>query len=268
MTVSTPARHDELFNYTALSATQIDQYQESGHLNLGKVLTDEGLELMREQVMAAWRKEKGPFDPEKTWLQNALLSDIHLHADVVRKYYYAGPQVDVAEQLVGPNIKSCTAQLTFKLRGNSMQFDWHQDNAYGELDPYNALTTITAMDDTDLDNGCMWLIPGSHKAGQADFERPVEDYRAQRPVVLEVDDSQAVPAPMKAGECLVFHCHMLHYSQGNLSVERDRRLMLCRYADADAVEVYNDRRPRHGRLLRGTTRFTEVRDFEANIPLD
>ena len=70
---------------------------------------------------------------------------------------------------------------------------------------------------------------------------------------------------MKAGECLVFHCHMLHYSQGNLSVERDRRLMLCRYADADAVEVYNDRRPRLGPLLRGRTRFPEVEAFEAGL---
>ena len=268
MSVATPTRHIEIFNYPALSQAQIEQYWELGYLNLGKVLTDVGLELMREQVMAAWLKEKGPFDPERTWLQNSLLSNIHLHSDVVRKYYYGGPQVDVAEQLVGPNIKSCTSQLTFKLRGNTMKFDWHQDNAYGELDPYNALTTITAMDDSDLENGCMWLIPGSHKAGQTESERSPEDHRTQRPVVLDVDDSQAVAAQMKAGECLVFHCHMLHYSQGNLSAERDRRLMLCRYADADAVEVYNDHQPRLGRLLRGTTRFAEVRDFEADVPLN
>ena len=186
----------------------------------------------------------------------------------MRKYYYGGPQVDVAEQLVGTNIKSCTAQLTFKLRRNIMKFDWHQDNAYGELDPYNALTTITAMDDSDRSNGCIWLIPGSHKQGQADFTLSPEDRRQLRPVVLEVDDSKAVPAEMKAGECLVFHCHMLHYSEGNRSRDRDRRLMLCRYADADAVEVYNEGRPRLGRLLRGTTRFPEVRAFESDIPLD
>ena len=80
-----------------------------------------------------------------------------------------------------------------------------------------------------------------------------------------MDDSQAVAVQMKAGECLVFHCHMLHYSQGNLSDERDRRLMLCRYAHADALEVYNDHQPRLGRLLRGTTRFAEVRDFEERV---
>ena len=41
-----------------------------------------------------------------------------------------------------------------------------------------------------------------------------------------------------------------------------------RYADADAAEVYNGRRPRLGRLLRGTTRFDEVREFESDLQVD
>ena len=38
-----------------------------------------------------------------------------------------------------------------------------------------------------------------------------------------------------------------------------------RYADADAVEVFNEMKPRLGRLLRGTTRFAEVEAFEAHL---
>jgi len=38
-----------------------------------------------------------------------------------------------------------------------------------------------------------------------------------------------------------------------------------RYADADAVEVYNGRRPRLGRLLRGVTKFPEVEAFEEDL---
>ena len=41
-----------------------------------------------------------------------------------------------------------------------------------------------------------------------------------------------------------------------------------RYADADAVEVYNERQPRRGRLVRGTTRFDEVRQYESDLALD
>ena len=73
---------------------------------------------------------------------------------------------------------------------------------------------------------------------------------------------------MKAGECLFFHCHMMHRSEGNHSNDRDRRLLFFRYADADAVEVYNDNRPRLGRLVRGKTIYPEVENYEASLPLD
>ena len=267
-TISRPMRHPELFNYVPLTDQQIGQYREQGYVNLGRVLTDAGLQQVRAQIMAAWRAEKGPFDPAANWLKNSLLADIHHYSEAVRKYYFSGPLVDVAARLIGPNIKAVTAQLTFKLRGNTMPFDWHQDNAYGELDPYNALTCLTALDDADERNGCLWLIPGSHKAGQADFQRSEADRCNQRPVVLEVDESRAVAAPMQAGEVLFFHCHMLHHSEGNRSTDRDRRLMLFRYADADAVEVYNAGAPRLGRLLRGTTVFPAVEAFEADLRID
>ena len=73
---------------------------------------------------------------------------------------------------------------------------------------------------------------------------------------------------MKAGECLFFHCHMLHKSEGNRSKDRDRRILFLRYADADAVEIYNEGKPRLGRLVRGATRFEQVRAFEGELALD
>ena len=83
---------------------------------------------MAEQTMEAWRQVKGPFDAAKTWLQNSLLLNIHHHSALVRDYYFGGPLLEVATQLIGPNIKGATSQLTFKLQGNTMPFGWHQDN--------------------------------------------------------------------------------------------------------------------------------------------
>jgi ectoine hydroxylase-related dioxygenase (phytanoyl-CoA dioxygenase family) len=70
---------------------------------------------------------------------------------------------------------------------------------------------------------------------------------------------------MKAGDALIFNCWMLHKSDGNYSHDRDRRILFLRYADADAVEVYNQRKPRLGRLVKGETKFTEVAQFEAHL---
>ncbi|HET7178629.1 MAG TPA: phytanoyl-CoA dioxygenase family protein, partial [Chryseosolibacter sp.] len=153
------------FNERKLSEAELLFYRDQGYLVIRNILTEAGLEEMREQSMKAWVAEKGAFDENKTWLQNALLVNVHHKAPVVRDYYFQGPLVDIAEQLIGQNLKGATSQLTFKMRGNTKPFGWHQDNGYGELDPYNALTTLTALDDTDSSNGCLWLIPGSHRQG-------------------------------------------------------------------------------------------------------
>ena len=258
-------RHADLFLYRKLSDDQIRQYDEQGYLNIGPALTDLGLQRMREQVMKAWIAEKEAFDPDKNWLQNSLLPNIHHKADLVRQYYFSGPFVDIAEQVIGLNIKSATSQLTFKMRGNDMTFAWHQDNAYGELDPYNAISCLTALDDADLENGCLWLIPASHLKQQIPLEHSVHDRAVQRDIDLEVDETGKIPMPMRAGESLIFNCWMLHRSEGNRAVDRDRRVLFMRYADADAVEVYNDRKPRLGKLLRGVTRFSQVETYEAEL---
>ena len=83
-------------------------------------------------------------------------------------------------------------------------------------------------------------------------------------IKIEVDESQAIPVPLKPGECLIFHGWMPHKSEGNRS-NHDRRLLFLRYADADAVEVYNNRKPRLGKLTRGETRYPEVAAFEADL---
>ena len=267
MAVQSDHRHAlaSWFHYCRLDDTQLTSFDQKGYLLIGPVLTEQGLQRMRDECMAAWRTEKGEFDPSGTWLENALLVNIHHHSPLVRQYYFSGPMVDIAMQLIGPNIKTATSQLTFKMRGNTQTFAWHQDNAYGELDPYNAISCLTALDDADEENGCIWLIPRSHKQGQANIKRALED--KMRPIELDVDDSLGVPMPIQAGYCLFFHCHMLHKSEGNRSKDRDRRILFMRYADADAVEVYNDRQPRLGRLVRGKTQFEEVRQYESNLPL-
>jgi len=258
-------RSTDLFNYSLLSAGDLASFKENGYLIVKNVLSGKGLQLMRDECMQAWNAEKESFDPSKTWLQNSLLVNIHHAARSVREYYFDGPLVDIAVQLIGPNIKGATSQLTFKMRGNTKPFGWHQDNGYGELEPYNALTTLTALDDTDRDNGCLWLIPGSHKQGQVKVEQTAEEKLKKSEIIVPADDSKAVPMEMKAGDALIFSCWMLHKSDGNYSSDRDRRILFLRYADADAVEVYNDRKPRLGRLIRGASRFEQVRNFEKEL---
>ena len=63
----------------------------------------------------------------------------------------------------------------------------------------------------------------------------------------------------------MFSCWTYHWSDGNHSPDRDRRILFVRYADADAVEVFNDSQPRLGKVIRGTSRFPEVMEIETDI---
>jgi ectoine hydroxylase-related dioxygenase (phytanoyl-CoA dioxygenase family) len=258
-------KKEEMFNYNKLTAEELEKFNDEGFLVIKSVLKPAGLSQMRKECMVAWDKEKEGFDPNKSWLQNSLLVNIHHQAPTVRDYYFDGPMVEIATQLIGDNVKGATSQLTFKMKGNTKPFGWHQDNGYGELEPYNALTTLTALDDTDRGNGCLWLIPGSHKQGQIRVKQSEEQKKSQSEIVVEADDSKAIPMEMKAGDALIFNCWMLHKSDGNYSADRDRRILFLRYADADAIEVYNNRKPRLGKLVRGNTKFDEVKQFESDI---
>jgi hypothetical protein len=111
----------DLFIYQSLSKEQLEFCEEYGYLNMGKALTDEGVVQMRDQAMSAWNKEKEEFREDKSWLQNSLLVNIHHKAPLIRDFYFKGPLLPIANQIIGPNIKGVTSQFTFKMRGNINQ---------------------------------------------------------------------------------------------------------------------------------------------------
>ena len=278
VTKSRPAAEDfsdadrKLLGFVAprLSPDDIASFHRQGYLVLPKVLTERGLVELRKEAQRQWDAVKGNTDVSLgTWLQAGLLTDIHHRSSLIRDFYWCGPVVDAARQLIGPNIKAATSQLTFKMPGMTKEVDWHQDNQYGHLSPYTTLSTLTALDDCTAANGAVVVVPGAHLGGQISLDGSPYDAKnakasrdGSRVIKTEVDTGGVKQLELEAGQVLIMHCHMLHSSPPNLS-DAPRRVLFQRYADADAVEVYNDGAPRLGRLCYGTTKFHEVEEFEA-----
>ena len=154
----------------------------------------------------------------------------------------------------------------------------------GHLSPYTSLSCLLALDDVELDNGPVRLVAGSHLQGQRTLgdgteyrssataftggatagegkELNFKEANGSRVIAMDMGGEEGTPITMKRAQVLVMHCHMMHCSQPNLS-DRPRRILFTRYADADAVEVYNSGSPpRLGRLLCGETKFPEVAQF-------
>src|SRR5438309_968787 len=77
-----------------------------------------------------------------------------------------------------PNVRLYHDQGRYKPALHGDEVPWHQDNGYWKLEPPGAASCWIALDDATLENGCMWVIPGSHLVGDAPHQR-AGDYVAQ-----------------------------------------------------------------------------------------
>ena len=117
---------------------------------------------------------------------------------------------------------------------------WHQDITYWGLEPPEAHTAWIAVDDADVENGCMQVIPGSHREGIAEHgtaERGGNLLSINQEIPDElVDSSQAVPLELKAGQISIHNGQLFHASQPNNS-QRRRCGLTVRYIPPEARQV-------------------------------
>ena len=101
---------------------------------------------------------------------------------------------------------------------------WHRDVTYWGLEPPEAHTAWIAIDDSDVENGCMQIIPGSHKDGivthgSSDREGNLLSINQEIPDEY-VDKSSAQNIELKAGQISIHDGKVYHASHANRS---DRR---------------------------------------------
>jgi ectoine hydroxylase-related dioxygenase (phytanoyl-CoA dioxygenase family) len=148
--------------------------------------------------------------------------------------------LDVAESIVGPEVYSNPVQhIRMKLPKRALAADigadnlvvqtpWHQDNGVilPEADEASILTIWLPLNDATIENGCMQVLPGSHRTGLEDH-CPV-DGEISIPKKL-LDLQQAVTLPMKAGSVLLMHQHTAHASLANQTYDTVRLSFDLRY---------------------------------------
>ena len=157
----------------------------------------------------------------------------HLHDPA-----YAGlvrhPNIIAALQsLWGPDIRFDTAKLNMKSAGYGAAVEWHQDWAFYPHTNDDLAAVGVMMDDMELENGPLMIIPGTHKGPVFDHHFEGKFCGAMDPSRKEVDYGAAVPLTGKAGSITVHHVRAVHGSAPNTS-ERDRRLLLFQFRAADA----------------------------------
>jgi phytanoyl-CoA hydroxylase len=152
--------------------------------------------------------------------------------------------VDFLARLWGPNVALLQSMALMK-PPKTGEKRFHQDQAYFRLAPSRVAAYWIAVDDTDAENGCMHVVPGSHKAGVAPHGAKVgldpsdPEYRRlnlggvyysalQPPAATDV-----VAVPMRAGDAVLFHGDLVHGTPPNASQSRRRFAVQLHYADAN-----------------------------------
>ena len=110
------------------------------------------------------------------------------------------------------------------------ELPWHQDNGYTPLLPEEYVTCWLALDDADVDNGCLWVIPGSHRAGTKPH---VNGGSGPFRVGYEGPPTDGVAVPVARGSVLVFSSLLMHRSGPN-TTDRSRRAWILQYCSASA----------------------------------
>lgn len=137
--------------------------------------------------------------------------------------------------ILGPDVRLYWDQSVAKPPAARTELPWHQDNGYTPVDPPEYVTCWVALDDAGVDNGCIWVIPGSHRAGTVRHHDGPGPFRVGRD-----DPEGGVPVPVRRGDVLVFSSLLMHRSGPNTS-GRHRRAWIIQFCAAHARSLLSGR---------------------------
>ncbi|CAD5254039.1 MULTISPECIES: phytanoyl-CoA dioxygenase family protein [unclassified Imperialibacter] len=133
--------------------------------------------------------------------------------------------VMAASQLLGGSVRFWHDQLFCKPAKHGGVVAWHQDYSYWtRTKPMEHLTCWVGLDDADVDNGCLYYVPGSHRWGLLDKPDLAGDMNGLDQYLTEEQKSQFKPIPieMKMGHGTFHHPLLVHGSYEN-KTDRQRR---------------------------------------------
>ena len=142
----------------------------------------------------------------------------------------------LVQDLLGPALKTLSTNVFNKPPGVDGRHPLHQDLRYFALRPADRIVgTWTAIQPCSRENGCLAVIPGSHRGGLAEHEDPDWDevnfgFFAAR----GIDIDARLHVEMEPGDTLLFHPLLLHGSGRNRS-HGFRRSISVHYAAIDCV---------------------------------
>jgi phytanoyl-CoA hydroxylase len=233
-------RYDKIADFRISSPREfnsdcIAKYKEQGYMIIDQLLNEaeirEGqheineiihLRLKGPKVQLVKREEEINTPEEREWATRKIFDFVN-DAPALRSISFHPQLIKIVEQLLGDKPKLVGEQGLLKPPFGGGEKPWHQDMAYGGLFyKKEIITAWIALDEAGLGNGCMHIIPRSHRDGGV----PHYSIRDWQICDSNVNVEKDVAAPMKPGGVLLFSGLMQHGTPANFSDKRRRAVQL------------------------------------------
>jgi phytanoyl-CoA hydroxylase len=177
---------------------------------------------------------------EETDITKTQLRALHPHRYSEKaKNWLIHPRIaEVLDELLGKPALGVQTMYYFKPPGGKGQ-GMHQDNIYLLSAPATCIAAWTAIDAADLDNGCLWVVPGSNRGEILCPEKGGENWLnyGDSHITKFPRDQKPVPVPVPRGSTMFFGGNLIHGSGPNRTKDRHRRTFIGHYIDEASDEV-------------------------------
>jgi len=198
-----------------LSPEQIQQYESTGYVAPIPIFDEqEATSLLAEleEIEKAW--------PES--LSTSGRNNAHYVIPLLDSISHNSKIVAAVASLIGSDVLIAGTTLFIKEPENEGFISWHQDARYIGLEPHDWVTAWIALSDVNEDNGCMRMLPGTHKQPLIEHVDTFDEKNmlTRGQTVPNVNENESLPVCLKPGEMSLHHPRVVHGSGPNLSGKR------------------------------------------------
>lgn len=221
---------------------ELDQYRTLGYVKGPRVFSDAQIAVLQERIDALLEGradfparlmgETVERSGARGQLPSVKVVNLFRHDSVFAELVDNETVGALAHQLMAGPVRLWEDQMIYKPPYDAQAvLAWHQDYTFwDQVGPPELGTCWIALEDATVENGCMHVVPGSHRWSLEYSREEVDtgdpDWLLKQPGIPADADLTPVPCEVPAGHCHFHHCKTFHGSYGNRTASARRSYIM------------------------------------------
>ncbi|MSR64391.1 MAG: phytanoyl-CoA dioxygenase family protein [Verrucomicrobiae bacterium] len=235
-----------------VSAEQLADYERDGYLLVRQLFTTDEVKEIRDRfdaiaqsgkpIESYWTPDLSPEAANDPLKRFPRVMQPHRWDDMSKRYLLDVRVHDVLAALLGEEPIAAQTMFYYKPPGAKGQA-LHQDNFYLHVKPHTDMAAWTAIDACTTENGCLYVVPNSHREEIVCPETADPNESFTNHLVRIPGNKKAIPVEMGPGDVLFFNGSLIHGSPPNRSTTQWRRAFISHYLPKASTQVSGGYKP-------------------------